>query len=152
MRWMVIAALWCLVGPALGQPMTVQPIPGALTNPVYVTAPPGDTVRAFVIQKDGVIRILSLASDTFLAAPFLTIPNVNTIGECGLLGLAFDAKDGHKRITRGKNFLLAGGSEQTHLFMRETIIKISERLDERGQRLADVSVEELRELLDEVQE
>ncbi len=70
----------------------------------------------------------------------------------GLLGLAFDAKDGHKRITRGKNFLLAGGSEQTHVFMRETILKVNERLDERGQRLADVSVEELRELLDEVQQ
>jgi hypothetical protein len=70
----------------------------------------------------------------------------------GLLGLAFDASDGHKRITRGKNFLLAGGSEQTHTFMRETILKVNERLDERGQRLADVSVEELRGLLDEVQE
>jgi hypothetical protein len=70
----------------------------------------------------------------------------------GLLGLAFDADDGHKRITRGKNFLLAGGSEQTHTFMRETIIKVTERLDERGQRLADVSVEELRDLLDEVQD
>jgi hypothetical protein len=70
----------------------------------------------------------------------------------GLLGLAFDAADGHKRITRGKNFLLAGGSEQTHTFMRETILKVNERLDERGQRLADVSVEELRDLLDEVQE
>jgi hypothetical protein len=70
----------------------------------------------------------------------------------GLLGLAFDASDGHKRITRGKNFLLAGGSEQTHSLMRETILKVNERLDERGQRLADVSVDELRDLLDEVQE
>lgn len=70
----------------------------------------------------------------------------------GLLGLAFDADDGHKRITRGKNFLLAGGSEDTHLFMRETIIKVNDRLDERGQQLADVSVEELRNLIDEVQD
>jgi hypothetical protein len=70
----------------------------------------------------------------------------------GLLGLAFDAHDGHKRITRGKNFLLAGGSEETHLLMRETIVRINERLDERGQNLADVSVEELRELIDEVQD
>lgn len=69
-----------------------------------------------------------------------------------LLGLAFDAHDGHKRITRGKNFLLAGGSEETHLFMRETIIKVNDRLDERGQQLADVSVEELRNLIDEVQD
>jgi len=70
----------------------------------------------------------------------------------GLLGLAFDAEDGHKRITRGKNFLLAGGSEDTHLLMRETIVKVTERLDERGKQLADVSVEELRDLIDEVQD
>jgi hypothetical protein len=70
----------------------------------------------------------------------------------GLLGLAFDAEDGHKRITRGKNFLLAGGSEDTHLLMRETILKVNERLDERGKQLADVSVEELRDLIDEVQD
>lgn len=70
----------------------------------------------------------------------------------GLLGLAFDAEDGHKRITRGKNFLLAGGSEDTHLLMRETIIKVNERLDETGKQLADVSVEELRDLIDEVQD
>jgi hypothetical protein len=70
----------------------------------------------------------------------------------GLLGLAFDADDGHKRITRGKNFLLAGGSEDTHLFMRETIIKVNERLDERGKQLADVSVDELRDLIHEVQD
>jgi hypothetical protein len=70
----------------------------------------------------------------------------------GLLGLAFDASDGHKRLTRGKNFLLAGGSEETHILMRETIVRVNERLDERGQKLADVSVEELRDLIDEVQE
>ncbi len=69
----------------------------------------------------------------------------------GLLGLAFDAEDGHKRITRGKNFLLAGGSEQTHGFMRETIVKVTEELDNRGLDLADVSVDELRDMLDDAQ-
>jgi hypothetical protein len=69
----------------------------------------------------------------------------------GLLGLAFDHKDGHKRITRGKNFLLAGGSEETHDLMRDTIVKVTERLDERGLDLVDVSVDELRDLLNEVQ-
>lgn len=70
----------------------------------------------------------------------------------GLLGLAFDADDGHKRITRGKNFFLAGGSEETHGLMRETIIKVNERLDERGQQLADVSADELRDLIDDLQD
>jgi hypothetical protein len=69
----------------------------------------------------------------------------------GLLGLAFDAQDGHKRITRGNNFLLAGGSEETHGLMRNTIIKMTEHLEERGLDLADVSVEELRDLLNEAQ-
>jgi hypothetical protein len=69
----------------------------------------------------------------------------------GLLGLAFDHSDGHKRITRGKNFLLAGGSEKTHGLMRDTILRVNERLDQRGVDLADVSVDELRELFDEVQ-
>jgi hypothetical protein len=68
-----------------------------------------------------------------------------------LFGLAFDAQDGHKRITRGNNFLLAGGSEQTHGLMRDTILKVNEELDARGLDLADVSAEELRDLLDEVQ-
>jgi hypothetical protein len=69
----------------------------------------------------------------------------------GLLGLAFDHHDGHKRITRGKHFLLAGGSEETHGLMRETIVKVTERLDEQGLNLVDVSVEQLRDLFDEVQ-
>jgi hypothetical protein len=69
----------------------------------------------------------------------------------GILGFAFDSHDGHKRITRGKNFLLAGGSDQTHSLMRETIIKVNEQLDARGQSLADVSVNELRDLLNDAQ-
>ncbi len=67
----------------------------------------------------------------------------------GILGLAFDAEDGHKRITRGKNFFLAGGSEETHSVMRETMIRVNEQLDARGQQLSDVSVNELRDLIDE---
>ncbi len=68
-----------------------------------------------------------------------------------LLGLAFDAADGHSRITRGPNFFLAGGSEETHGLMRETILKVNEQLEARGLALSDVSVDELRELLNDVQ-
>ena len=64
-----------------------------------------------------------------------------------LLGLAFDADDGHKRITRGKNFVLAGGSEETHGAMQETALKVNEHLDRRGKQLADVSAEELRDIV-----
>jgi hypothetical protein len=66
-----------------------------------------------------------------------------------LLGLAFDAQDGHTRLTRGKNFVLCGGSEETHAVMQETVVKVNERLDRRGQRLEDVSAHELRDIISE---
>lgn len=71
--------------------------------------------------------------------------------QAGLLGLALDAEDGHKRITRGPNFLLAGGSQETHGQMQETAIKINEHLDRRGKQLADVSVNELRDIVADIQ-
>lgn len=71
--------------------------------------------------------------------------------QAALLGLGFDADDGQKRITRGKNFVLAGGSKETHGMMQETAIKINERLDKAGKRLADVSVNELRDIVADIQ-
>jgi hypothetical protein len=70
--------------------------------------------------------------------------------QAALLGLAFDADDGPKRITRGPNFLLAGGSKETHGQMQETAIKINEHLDRAGKQLADVSVSELRDIVAEI--
>ena len=77
------------------------------------------------------------------------LPQKRTVA--ALLGLAFDANDGHSRITRGPNFLLAGGSEETHGLLRETILRVNARLDERGLELADVSADELRDLLNDAQ-
>jgi len=67
-----------------------------------------------------------------------------------LIGLAFDAEDGHKRLTRGDNFVLLGGSQETHAVMQETAIKINERLDQKGQRLEDVSARELGDICREI--
>ena len=36
-----------------------------------------------------------------------------------LLGLGLDNKDGHKRLTKGDNVLMVGGSEETHERMTE---------------------------------
>ncbi|HUT12440.1 MAG TPA: hypothetical protein VMY42_18220 [Thermoguttaceae bacterium] len=63
-----------------------------------------------------------------------------------LLGLGLDGDDGHTRLTRGKNYVLAGGSQETHAVMQETAVKINEHLDKRGKRLEDVSVDELRDI------
>jgi len=67
-----------------------------------------------------------------------------------LLGLGLDGRDGHVRLTRGKNFVLLGGSAETHAHMQETAVKINETLDRRGKRLEDVSIGELRDICRDV--
>ena len=58
-----------------------------------------------------------------------------------MLGLGLD-NDGHKRLTTGQNFVLMGGSEETHEVMTEKAIKINEKLAARGKQLEEVSPEE----------
>ena len=62
----------------------------ALSRPVFLTAPPGDTSRVFIVeQHTGQIRILRRNTWTLDATPFLTVPGISTGSEQGLLGLAF---------------------------------------------------------------
>jgi len=56
-----------------------------------------------------------------------------------LLGLGLDCKDGHKRFTRGENFLLFGGSQETHEHMQEKSLKFNEKLKERGKALEELT-------------
>jgi len=69
-----------------------------------------------------------------------------------LLGLAFDNEDGETRLTKGSNFVLCGGSHDTHAVMQETAIKINETLDRRGKQLEEVSLEELQDICEDVTE
>jgi Ca2+-binding RTX toxin-like protein len=62
-----------------------------LSQPLFATAPPGDTGRLFLVEKTGQIKILDLATGQVLATPFLDVSGqISTDGERGLLGLAFD--------------------------------------------------------------
>lgn len=70
--------------------------------------------------------------------------------QAALLGLGLDGNDGHTRLTRGDNFVLYGGSEETHSCMQETAIKVNEQLDRRGKRLEDVSAGELADIFRDV--
>jgi len=58
-----------------------------------------------------------------------------------MLGLGLDT-DGHKRLTEGPNFLLMGGTQETHEVMTEKVIKINEKLTAKGKQLENVSSEE----------
>jgi glucose/arabinose dehydrogenase len=56
--------------------------------PLYVTQPPGDSRRLFVVEQGGAIRVVRDGRE--LPAPFLDISDrVQSGGEQGLLGMAF---------------------------------------------------------------
>jgi seryl-tRNA(Sec) selenium transferase len=62
-----------------------------------------------------------------------------------MVGVGLDS-DGHKRLTTGPNFILAGGSQETHDDMTEKAIKINEKLAAKGKQLEDVSHDEFDEI------
>ncbi len=69
--------------------VALQQVGPAFDQPLYVTAPRGDTSRLFVVEKTGVIRILK--DGRLLPRPFLDISSqVSRGGEQGLLSMAFD--------------------------------------------------------------
>lgn len=66
-----------------------------------------------------------------------------------MLGIGLDS-DGHKRVTKGPNFALIGGTQETHEAMTEQAVKINEKLADRGKRLEDVNREEFDEIAQSV--
>ncbi len=72
-------------------PLTTVRVASGLTKPLFVTSPPGDTTRAFVVEQriSGVGYIRILKNDTLQTTPFFVQPGLATGDEQGLLGLAF---------------------------------------------------------------
>ena len=66
-----------------------------------------------------------------------------------LFGVGLDS-DGHKRVTRGPNFALVGGSKETHEQMTEQAVKINEKLKARGKQLEQVTREEFDDIAHDV--
>src|SRR5438045_2866282 len=61
---------------------------GTFSTPVFVTAPPGDNDRVFVVEQGGRVRILK--GDALVTAPFLDVRGkIASDGERGLLSIAF---------------------------------------------------------------
>jgi glucose/arabinose dehydrogenase len=64
-------------------------VANGLAGPVAAVAAPGDPNHLFIVERAGTIVVLDLRNGSI--APFLDISStVTTIGEGGLLGLAFD--------------------------------------------------------------
>lgn len=73
----------------------------------------------------------------------------NSRSRAVLLGVGLDS-DGHKRVTQGPNFVLAGGTKETHEVMTEKAIKINEKMKTRGKTLETVSREEFDDIAESV--
>ena len=69
-----------------------------------------------------------------------------------MLGVGLDNQDGQKRITKGENFVLVGGSEETHERMTETTIRVNEKLSARGKTLDTVERDEFIDIISECSE
>jgi glucose/arabinose dehydrogenase len=86
----LLGASLLLGEPASAQDFETLRIASGLARPVFVTAPPDDSSRVFVVeQHTGRILIIRLPGFSLEATPFLTIPGISTGEEQGLLGLAF---------------------------------------------------------------
>ena len=97
-----------------GPPVSLELVASGLDQPLYLTSPPGDSDRLFVVEREGTIRILR--NGAVVSTPFLDLSgDVTTEGsEQGLLGLAFHPlyaangrlyvnytdHDGHTQIVR----------------------------------------------------
>ena len=66
----------------------LQEVASGLDFPLFLTAPPGDQTRLFIVEKTGRIRIVK--NGALLPTPFLDLSSqVSNGSEQGLLGLAF---------------------------------------------------------------
>lgn len=62
------------------------------------------------------------------------------------MGIGLDS-DGQKRITQAEKFSPVGGTEETHDFMTETVMKTFEDLKRKGKELEETSSDELSDIL-----
>jgi len=90
------AALFALASATQAQnpPLDTIRVASGLARPLFVTAPVGDTARAFIVEQRtaaavGQLRILNLPANTLQVAPYLSIAGLSASDEEGLLGLAF---------------------------------------------------------------
>ena len=66
-----------------------------------------------------------------------------------LMGLGLDRDpEGHSRITKGEEFLLLGGSEQTHESMQEHVERLQHSLKKLGTNLQHATEAEVREAIE----
>ena len=64
-----------------------------------------------------------------------------------LLGVGFDADDGHVRITSGEKYDVLMGSDESHDYITQLISRIEAEIERRGLNLDSITPEELGEIV-----
>ena len=64
-----------------------------------------------------------------------------------LVGVRIDKGDGHRRVSRGDDFVAVGGTKEAHEHLRETVAEISDEVKRRKRSLVEVRREELKEII-----
>ncbi len=55
-----------------------------------------------------------------------------------LVGIGLDGNEGEKRVTKGEDFVLMGGSRETHEIMQDLVIRMEEKLKRKGKRMGEL--------------
>ena len=70
--------------------LTTELVASGLNEPTFLTSPPGDESRLFVLERTGVIKIIRTSDYALLSNPFLDISHLVTIeGTRAANGFAF---------------------------------------------------------------
>ncbi len=121
---LVLVGLSFAISPTFAQIQGTTRVADGLSAPIFATHAPGDTARLFIAQRGGSIRILDLTTGDLFPGNYLdSVPNINTGGEGGLLGVAFHpdyANNGkfYVNVTRTNNnavFQNATANMSTHI-------------------------------------
>jgi hypothetical protein len=70
----------------------------------------------------------------------------NLLPARGLLGVGLDHADGCQRLTRGDDFVLVGGSAETHARLQALALRMREFLHCSGRTFADLTAREFEDL------
>jgi hypothetical protein len=97
-----------------------------------------EKAKSTFLAGSALYRIQVLNEHLCFKEPKLEAPR----GKAMLLGLGLDNHDGHTRVTRGENFHLLGGSQETHEVMQDKCIRFNEKLQARGKRMGELARQE----------
>jgi len=75
------------------------------------------------------------------------MPSENRKKIVRLLGVGFDAEDGHVRITTGENYDVLMGSDESHEYIQQFIQKIEDELKARHMTLDELTPEQFSQFI-----